>query len=215
MMKRKLFVLVVFGLLWSTMGYPQPDSSSSLIKYTRNYKFTDGIYMNFSEFKYNHPSITKFEANEDKNSNEIGIYTLRTNQEDTTGKISDKTIQNCFGFSKKGILYLNNGNYGFYRMFIIGALSHYIASERDDYPNNYYYGSGAMVTVPTSHSSEFVLDFETGNTFAFTYKNFRDFLKTHDPELFTELEKTKQKRSMIHYFLLKYNEKHPIYFPAN
>jgi hypothetical protein len=54
---------------------------------------------------------------------------------------------------------------------------------------------------------------ETGATFLFTYRNFKDFLKQNDEELLAELEKTKNKRDMIHHFLLKYNEKHPVYFP--
>ncbi len=110
---------------------------------------------------------------------------------------------------------MNNGVSGYFRMFLIGALSHYLWYNRaTSGVGNLLAGSNYLKS--TIHVfKEFVLDFETGETFLFTYRNFKDYLKTHDAELLKELEASKNKRDMIHHFLLKYNEKHPIYFPAN
>ncbi|MEI6854242.1 MAG: hypothetical protein WCL06_15445, partial [Bacteroidota bacterium] len=77
-----------------------------------------------------------------------------------------------------------------------------------------FYGNTTGLNFSGNELREYVLDFQTGETFVFTYRNFKDFLKTHDEELLKELEKTKNKRDMIHHFLLKYNERHPVYFPA-
>jgi hypothetical protein len=213
-MKKLTAVLIL--LIFCVMGaFAQDDSNQNKVKYTKDFKFKDGIFMNFNEFKNNEPSITQFEVVKDKTSgSETDIY-LKYNRPDTSGNKKKKVTEQAFGFAKNGVLYFSDGNYGFYRMFIVGALSHFMQYQVSYNNMDSYYGNTAGMSFAANDIREYVLDFETGETFLFTYRNFKDYLKTHDAELLKELEASKNKREMIHHFLLKYNEKHPIYFPVN
>jgi hypothetical protein len=209
-------IFCVFALCLSGFAgaFAQTDTNTYMAKYSHDFRFEDGIYMSFDEFRNNAPSILEYEFTENKNSREKGNYTIRYVDTDSTGKTKTKAARRCFGFSRKGVFYFNNGSSGYYRMFIIGALSHILWYSKYTSLYGNYAESGLMIGSTIHEFKEYLLDFETGEKFKFTYKNFKDFLKSHDEELLKELEKTKNKRDMIHHFLLKYNEKHPIYFPT-
>jgi len=211
---KNLLGLFVLTLFFAQGLFAQVDSSVSMVNYTHDFRFTDGIFMTFDEFKNNAPSIKEYQLIEEKNSYEKGDFKLRITLSDSAGKTRTRIVHKCFGFSRNGVLYFNNGSSGYYRMFIIGALSHilwyakYSSGAGDLSPGGIYVSS-------TIHDfKEYLLDFETGKKFLFNYDNFSDFLKAHDEALYKELVNSKKKKTMIHYFLLKYNEKHPIYFPA-
>lgn len=209
--------VLLFGLLilWAVASLrAQTDSTRKMVKYVRGFKFTDGIYLNFNEFKNNSPSVVKCEIIENKDAMMNGSFVLKSYEPDSNGKISNKQISNAFGFCKNGVIYFGNESNGYFRMFIVGALSHFIALQQSTAADDMYYGYPAFISVSGNDASEYLLDFETGETFLFNYKNFRDFLQKHDTILYNELESLKNKREMIHHYLLKYNEKHPIYFPV-
>jgi len=210
---KNIFCAIAFCFQFAAAIFSQTDTASNMVKYTRDFKFKDGIFMTFNEFKNNEPSVTKFEMIKNKASADENDITLSYNITDSTGKTRSVSGDNCFGFCNKGVLYFNNGNNGFYRMFIVGALSHYIATQHTSLDNYDYYREPSMIAVSANDVRQYVLDFNTGEAMVFNYKNFKDFLKSHDTDLFQQLEKSKNKRDMIHFYLLKYNEKHPIYFP--
>lgn len=205
----KLLILVFFfsGIFLS-------NAQQKMVKYDREFLFNDGVYLSFEEWKMNKPSITDFEAKLNSNIISDGNYTVQVNIKDSSGKVLTKNVRNSFAFVKNGIMYISNRNSGYYRMFIIGALSHYIAYYYTGFDNFDYYGNNQMLLANNNDFREFFLDFSTGESFLLTYANFKNFLKTRDPELYAEFEKTKGKRKLIHRFMLKYNEKHPIYFPV-
>jgi hypothetical protein len=210
----KIFCCVfALCLLRFAGAFAQADTNTYMVKYSRDFRFTDGIYMSFDEFKNNSPSIKDYELIENKNSREEGHYKLKYIVADSTGKNKTKVVRKCFGFSHKGILYFNNRNSGYYRMFIIGALSHILSYYRQDIGFGGYSAGLPVLYGSVHYFTEVLLDFETGEKFMFSYENFTDFLKTHDEEMLAELEGSKNKRELTHKFLLKYNEKHPIYFP--
>jgi hypothetical protein len=210
---KNFFCVFALCVLCVSAAFTQSDTNRIMIKYSRDFKFADGIFMTFNEFKNNAPSIKKFEIIKDKNSTVESDITLRFTQTDSLGKATNMIVLSCFGFSKNGVLYFSDGNYGYYRMFIVGALSHYMAYQHNTRYYDDYYSNPSAISFTANDITEYILDFETGAKIVFTYRNFKDFLKTHDEELLMELEKSKNKRDMIHHFLLKYNEKHPVYFP--
>jgi hypothetical protein len=125
------------------------------------------------------------------------------------------TLDNCFAYVKENKLYFSQGFYGYYfRVFIVGSLTHFMAYSSFDIDRDYYYGNMTGLMSSDNDFQEYLLDFETGQAFRFTYKIFSEFLKTRDAELYQQLMESKRKRKMIHHFLLKYNEKHPAYVPA-
>lgn len=192
------------------------QNDSSYVKYTKGFVFNDGIYLSFKEFKNNKPSLNEFEAIKEDLYGEEGSVILKYPCPDSIESAKKCILKDCFGYCKNNIVYFSQGYSGYYyRMFIIGALSHYIAIHF--YSNDHMYISqepNAFIGT-TSDYTEYLLDFETGEKFRFTYKDFCNFLINNDKDLYDELQKTKHKRDMIHHFLLKYNDKHPIYFPVN
>lgn len=208
-------ILKIILLLLISTGLSAQEEKV-MVKYTRDFQFNEGIYLSFKDFKNNDPSLTEFALIKGKNYGEEGNIMLKYPCPDSIGSKKSCFIDECFGFYKNGALYFSQGYPGyFYRMFIVGALSHFISFNTFGMPNMYIAAGPIAFGNSSNDFTEFLLDFETGKSFHFTYKEFSEFLKTHDTELYDELEKTKQKRKMIHHFLLKYNEKHPIYFPSN
>ncbi len=210
-------IVVFLGLLVciAMAGFGQQDTLNGKVKYSRDFVFKDGIFATFGEFKQNEPSITVFEVQREENNSGGEEFVLKYAKIDSTGAKNNYIISRCFGFCKDGVLYLSQGDYGYYRMFIIGALSHYMAYNHKPRADVDAFGDPTGLMWSADEFSEYLLVFETGKTFLFTYQNFRDFLKVNDADLYQQLESSKNKRDMIHHFLLLYNDKHPIYFPMN
>ncbi len=212
-LSKPIQLLYVFCLFSTPALFAQADSSALKVKYTRDFKFNEGIYATFAEFKDNAPSITIFTAQKENNNSGAETFVLKGTYIDSTGKQKTISIKKCFGFYKNGSLYFNQGDFSYYRMFIVGALSHFMMYKQGFHQDFNSFDEPSSLVLNSDEYTEYLLDFETGATFQFTYQNFRDFLKTHDVDLYQELENTKHKRDMIHHFLLMYNEKHGIYFP--
>lgn len=214
--KKVLFSIVlniILLLFFVPSGFAQSDTV--MVKYTRDFKFNDGIFQTFLEFKNNKPSLPEFEVVKDKISGE-GSIVLRYPCPDSIGSKKNCAIDECFGYSRNGVFYMYQGYPGYYyRMFMVGALSHFVAFNKYNM-HDMYYSPEPLAYVGTSNDyAEYLLDMETGETIHFNYKDFAKFLENHDSALFQELQNTRQKRKMIHHFLLKYNEKHPVYFPVS
>jgi len=177
--------------------------------------FNEGIYLTFSEFQKNSPSIKEFEVKR------LGKFGRTINLEykcfDSISKqITTCIVKNCWAYVSNKTLFISQGeDDSFFRAQIIGALIHYFALETTYEPMHYDYRYGGYYpnTMGTSRrtvSNEYIIIFETGEQFLFTYRNFANFLKQNDTELYQELEKSKRKRKMIYHFLLRYNEKYPL-----
>ena len=179
---KKISLTVISVVLFAVVIFAQVDTGR-MVKYSRDFKFADGIFMTFKEFKNNDPSIRNFEVIKNKNTNSESDIVLKYTYTDSTGKIKNVMGQNCFAYSKNGVLYFNDGDNGFYRMFIVGALSHFMAYQHNSRYFNDYYDNPAGLTLSANDVAEYVLDFETGEKILFTYHNFKDFLKTHDAEM--------------------------------
>jgi hypothetical protein len=192
------------------------QDSVPMVKYTQDFKFQDGVFINFGEWKSNRPRLTNFQVVRTNSFGAQDDVELRYSCSDDNGTVNTCIVKNCFAYTKNGALYIAQGYYGYYyRAFIIGSLTHFIAFTGFDARQDYYYIDPNSLLGSENDFREYLLDFETGNTFVFSYKTFAAFLKERDTDLYQQLMDSKRKRKMIHHFLLKYNEKHPIYFPAS
>lgn len=190
----------------------QTDTVSGGQVYDNDFRFRRGIYMNFEEFRTNKPSVTAFTLVENDGSGRAGGVLLQYSATDTSGKMQNYTVRECFGFSDKGSFYISQGYEGYYyRLFIMGALTHYISFA--GYNTPYYYSpNDPMAYVGSSPDfAEYLLDFSSGRAFRFTYRDFADFLSKNDPDLYAEMMKNRKRRKMLHFYLLKYNERHRVY----
>jgi hypothetical protein len=212
-MKRTILsVLIVVFAAFICRGQ---NDSVVMLKYQEGVRFEEGIYLSFDEFKKNSPKIQEYEVINDNTFGEIGRVILRFNCEDAAGNVKSCSVKECFCYVRKGVVYIYQGYFGYYyRTFIVGALTHYLAFSHTVTPKMYMSDQPVAYIGSTENYQEFLKDFNTGKEIPFKYKNFSAFLKNNDPELYGQLQKTKQKRKMIHNFLLKYNERHPIYIPV-
>ena len=200
-------------LLFTGIVQAQTDSIER-IPYNKDFVFQDGIYLNFTEFKNNDPGIRHYELINDDAYGEPGRVILRYSCIDTSGAARNCIVKDCFGYCNKNVIHISQGFYGYYyRVFILGALTHYVAfSGMNQAPQ--MFATQPVAYVGTSNDyREYILDFETGDTFIFNYKNFSAFLKTHDVGLYERLKNSKKKRKMIYFYMLEYNKTHSISFP--
>jgi len=231
-MMNRLSVLVL--LLWiSPWVLAQEEVSVGLVKYDPGFEFENGIFANFSMVRANEPipaarivtDVDMFDrAFYDKitNEKEIVIY-------DDNGVKKVMKTSNIWGYGRNGVLYINIGS-AFHRISFVGSISHFVASVTTYNPNYYdpynynpYYSNSYYYnryTTPQSNYAstelrQYLLDFETGEVMDYDTESV-EVLLMKDPELVDEygaLRNRKQKQ-MKFVFIRRYNEKHPLYFPA-
>jgi len=204
--------LVVFIIL-PVFAFAQTDTVGK-IKYTGDFVFNEGIYKTFQEFKNDSPSIKKFfikKLNPYSNPNYIQLDYICP---DSLKKKNDCEVNDVWGYSNKGDVYISHIYSAYYfKLMVVGALCHFSGITGNE--------SGIDANQVTMNLStdedyqQYMLDFETGEVTVFKYKTFCAFLLTHDIDLYNELQKQKKKKKLIFKYLLKYNERHPIWFKDN
>ncbi len=224
-MKRLIFMLNI--LIISSCFVAGQNDSGNVIKYTPDFKFEEGIFMNFDQVKKNNPIprsriFTTIDYSSpyfyDKLLEAKKIYFY-----DQLGTKQELLTRNIWGYSKNGVLYINiSGNY--FRITIIGNICHFVATQTT-YTNNYYdpYYSNMYRTYPyrynpqTYQSTEmrqYLLDFTTGKILDYDVQSL-EVLLMRDPELYDEYMqlRKKKKKQLKFLFLRKFNERNPLYFP--
>ena len=227
MQPKKIFILSVLILI--ALRVSGQVDSASLIKYTPDYDFKNGIFFSFDQVKKNNPLpktriITSVGYDNPHffdnvlNKNKITYY-------DNLGNQKEVTIKNIWGYAKNGVLYIKI-NSGYSRITMIGSISHFVANytnynSSSTYPyyyDGYYHDPYRM--PPSSYSNteirQYLLDFNTGQIYEYTPKNL-EILLMNDPEIYEEFNalSRKKKKQQKFMFLRKFNEKNPLYVPKN
>jgi len=201
---RRFWLLLILSAVVIRVN-AQQDSASVY----PDFHFTDGIYLSFDELKNNLPAWRTFEV-----THRNGATYLARPCADSSTTRNDCAVENPWGYCLNGNVFIHQGyDNHYFRLQVIGALTHYFRMEiiytnsgLSDPMNPY----GAMPSARMS-DREVILEWSTGKSFDFNYKNFKAFLKNNDPDLYQQLESSKKKRGMIYFYLLKYNERHPVY----
>lgn len=205
--------LYIFVFLLPLVSNAQVDSAGK-VKYNGEFEFTDGIYLTFNEFVSNNPSIKEFYIKKPTPIADPLNIELEYKCTDSVKTNKNCAITDCWGYSYKGNVYIAHSYYAYYfKVQVIGALCHFTGLSgvgiQTPVNNDVISGFGA-----DNEYRQFMIDFKTGEINVFNYKNFSTFLKENDNELYVELSQKKRKKKFIFQYLLKYNERHPIYFPA-
>lgn len=190
------------------------------VQYTKDFEFSNGIYLSFYQFKNNNPLIaSKIISDYNKSDRDFFDKVLSKNNItyiDSLGKEQTFKSNDIWGYCQNGIVHINHGT-DHNRITIIGSICHFVATTQrqvgvaDPFSyNDPFYNPQQYAYV----SQQFVLDYETGKVLDFNVSNMEALL-SRDVELFAQFTalKKKQKRDSIFLYLRKYNEKHPIYFP--
>lgn len=219
----KIFTVIVYVAFVSYTHAQDSSSANELIQYTSEYKFIDGIFLNFQQVKNNSP-IEKQQIIFDKKVDEFNFFE-RVLGEDVikyqASSIEEEVMtRNIWGYADKGVLYIRwSGE--FYRIFYIGTICHFIAYEnvyRNNYNDPFMYSdpfySPMRAPIQSKEMRQFFLDFETGQILDYSVNDFLGILM-RDKELYDEYAqlKKRKKRQMMFFYLRKYNEKHPLFMP--
>ena len=210
------------------------------VMYHKDFKFQDGIYKTFKEFKFNSPSIKPKEiivANtHDFFGNIKGQATII--QYKTEDGVHEKLkTKNTWGYCKDGKLHV---------LLRVYKTTHYIDMEEPSIiVGARYYdleiignimqavveGHGDNYAPPTDingvplrgvgHSGFSIIvkfiDFETGESYDNNVENFMKMIKI-DQQLFQEysnIKPTRKKKQMMFIYLKRFNKRNPIYIYKN
>ncbi|HET6991561.1 MAG TPA: hypothetical protein VFJ43_09575, partial [Bacteroidia bacterium] len=184
--------------------------------YTSDFKFKEGIYLNYESFRTNKP-IPKSAIIADYSHEELDfirkIVEKRTiSYTDSSGKIQEVGPQNLWGFSENNSIYVRY-NADFNKIVVMGSICHFTALYTTYLSTGPATGIGQTSGTPVESMQQYVLDTQTGKILDFILPNMEEILK-RDPDLYKEfmaIKKGKRKQLMFIY-LRKYNEKHGLYF---
>jgi hypothetical protein len=141
-MKRSMMtliaVLVAAGISWG-------QQSDTLVAYTPDFKFRDGIYLNFDQVKNNSPiPKAKLFTSVDYNDKDFFDQVLASEKiyfYDNMGVRQEIEQDQIWGFARNGVLYVRvQGSYN--RITFFGSIIHFVAdvttTSPGSYPYNYY-----------------------------------------------------------------------------
>jgi hypothetical protein len=229
MLLRKLLISLAIHCLACIAALAQADTTA-LIKYTPDFKFNEGIYLSFDQVKNNNP-IPKSRIVTNKNIDDINFFDKVFEEEklilfDENGMKKEIAKETVWGYCKLGVIYIFY-NEDFYRIPVVGSISHFVAIEitetyrgYDPYYRGYdpYYYSNPHNRHPTTSKElrQYILDFETGQVLDYNRESLKVFLM-RDPDLYEEyndLSRRKQKK-MVFMYLRKFNERNPLMIPIH
>ena len=233
-MKFMRHTLIVLLFLLGSLVRGQETDPPDMLKYSHDFRFGEGIFANFEMVKRNDPipaarivtDLDMFDrAFYDKITagKEIVIY-------DENGVKKVMKTNEIWGYGRNGILYINVGS-AFHRISFMGSICHFVATVTTYSPNNYdpfYYNphysnsyNYNRYSQPQSNHGgtdlrQYLLDFESGDVLEYDTESV-GVLLMKDPELADEYLalRNRKKKQMKFVFIRRYNEKHPLYFPAN
>ncbi len=219
-----LLLTIVFAFS-GTVIFGQSDSAG-MVKYSTDFKFKEGIYINFDQVKENDPIpksriLTSVDYDDqyffDHLQDQKKIYYY-----DKIGTKHELVVKNLWGYSRNGFLYINiNGS--FFRITYIGKICHFVAMQttytnaynNPYYNNNYYYSPYQYnpQTYQTTEMRQYLLDFETGKVYDYNDESI-EILLMKDPELYDEYMalRKKKKKQLKFLYIRKFNERNPLYF---
>lgn len=202
---------ILFFILFPFVSFSQTTDTIGKTKYTTDFVFNDGIYKTFQEFKNDNPFITKFRIKTPSPYADPNYKVIEYSCPDSIKNSGNCKLKDVWGYSYHGDVYIAHSYYAYYfKLITIGSLCYFsgLSGTGSAIPK-----SAVMVDFGTNNEyQQYMLDFETNKIVVFNYKNFSAFLKTHDEELYNELMNQNKKKKIIFKYLLKYNERHPIWF---
>lgn len=168
--------------LWSIA---QKDSLSLL---TKNFKFEDGIYQSFEDFKQNKPSIAWDSVYASLHTNPQNFITL---VDSIYLKGSSEELEALWGFSLGGIPYLNTksqneaGLHKYIGIKVRGSICYYSIEEKFEQAETitaYNPITGvpfrqAEIMTQKERERPFMMSFETGEVADFNTENFLKWIK--------------------------------------
>jgi hypothetical protein len=218
----KYLVVLLLMLFVNHRLISQPDS---LVAYTSDFKFTEGVFTNFSNVLHNNPIPKgRILADVDYDSPDFFDKVLSKSNlfyvDNVGNKLSVETSK-LWGYSRNGFLYVRIGD-GYYRITLMGSCSHFVAyhtyevQNTNTYPysNSYQYPySSYNPSVSTqTEMQQYILDFKTGRILEYDIEGI-ELVLMNDVELYDEyIQLSKKEQKQLKFiFIRKYNQRNPLY----
>lgn len=224
------FCALIFLFPFYSFELRAQTDSLEMIKYTPEFKFRDGVFLNHDQVKNNKPiPKSRILTSVDYSDRDFFNKVLENKTLlffDHLGMKQEVKTDQIWGFSRNGVLFISLDN-KYQRITIIGRICHFLATVTtydtryyDPYyynPYNYYYRNGGYPTnTQSSEMRQYLMDFESGKVYEYDIQSL-DALLMQDPELhdeFSQLRKKKQRQQKFIY-LRKFNQRNPLYLPKN
>jgi hypothetical protein len=239
----KILRIIVLISLFSTVLMPSKVSGQDkdgMIKYTPEFRFTDGIYLNFDQVKLNSPiPKSKILTSIDYNDREFFKKIIEGEKiyfYDNVGVREEVAKNSIWGYSRNGVLYVQVQD-NFNRITFVGSICHFVADVTtidsrsysspygyDPYYSPYSYGnyyspynsyySPYRTNVARSELKQYLIDFESGKVLEFDVEN-TELLLMKDDKLYEEYVQLsrKKKKELMFVYVRKFNEDNPLYIP--
>ena len=224
---QKISGLLALLLVSTLFSFAQSDSTN-MVEYTPDFKFKEGVYINFNQVQNNDPlpksrivATIDYDDPEffDKILDQKSVYYY-----DNIGNREELKTNKIWGYSRNGFLYIKMDD-GFFRITMIGAVCHFVASETtysSYYNSPYAYGGyydpyrSYPSSYPTTEMRQYLLDFKTGRVMDYTEEAL-DVIFMQDPKIQEEYSSlsNRKRKQMKFVYMRKYNEQNPLYFPKN
>jgi hypothetical protein len=239
----KIFFLIsLFSQCMPFVGLYGQDKEG-MVKYTPEFRFTDGIYLNFEQVKMNTPiPKAKLLTSVDYNDREFFKKIFEMDKiyfYDNMGIRQEVAKNSIWGYARNGVLYVQIQE-GFNRITFVGSICHFVA-DITTYDSRYYnspYGYYDPYYSPYGYSNyyspyspyyspyrqsnmsrnelkQYLIDFESGKVLEFDVEN-TELLLMKDNQLYEEYVQLsrKKKKELMFVYIRKFNEKNPLYIPV-
>ena len=235
------FSLIFLAAFNSSSG----QEKEARVKFTPDFKFKDGIYLSFEQVKTNSPiPKAKLLTSADYNDREFFNKVFESGKiyfYDELGVRQEVAKSNIWGFARNGVIYVLIQD-EFNRITFVGNICHFVAdiTSYDTRYNNYspygyydpyyypygyggyyspygsYYSPYRQQSMTRNELKQYIFDFETGKILEFTTENV-ELLLMKDPTVYDEYVQLprKKKKELMFVYIRKFNEKNPLYLPAN
>ena len=237
---------IIFLISLFSQGIPvirvSGQEKEGMVKYTPEFRFTDGIYLNFDQVKLNSPiPKSKLLTSIDYNDREFFKKILEGDKiyfYDNMGIRQEVAKNTIWGYSRNGVLYVQVQD-NFNRITFVGNICHFVAdvttvdSRSYGSPYGYYdpyyapysyssyynpyspYYSPYRSNMTRNELKQYLIDFESGKVLEFDVSN-TELLLMKDNKLYEEYVQLsrKKKKELMFLYVRKFNEKNPLYIPV-
>jgi hypothetical protein len=236
----RIFISMSLFLTGTSLQYLSGQEKEGMVKYTPEFRFNDGIYLNFDQVKLNSPiPKAKLLTSIDYNDREFFKKILEIDKiyfYDNMGVRQEIAKNTIWGYARNGVLYVQIQE-NFNRITFIGSICHFVA-DITTYDSRYYnspYGYYDPYYSPYGYSSyynpyyspyrqsnisrnemkQYLIDFESGKVMEFNVEN-TELLLMKDSQLYEEYVQLsrKKKKELMFVYIRKFNEKNPLYIPV-
>lgn len=212
-------ILFLSGFCLESGGQEKED----MVKYTPDFRFKDGIYLNFEQVKQNSPiPKAKLLTSTDYNDREFFKKLLESDKiyfYDAMGVRQEIPKSSIWGYARNGVLYIQVQE-EFNRITFVGSICHFVAdvtttdpryynypyggyydpysyyspySYGGYYPYGSYYSPYSRGSVSRNEVKQFIFDFDTGKVLDFDLDNTQ-MLLMKDSQLYEEFMKLPRKK---------------------